>query len=90
MGPSPIGKKILKLFGLSNGKLTKSCANDKNVPINLYTNFYFKVEQQSENENSENSCPTEYPVFEVVDFTRNYTFTEENVKRIGKLQKSNF
>ena len=87
MGPSPIKEKILKIFGFanSNKNLHIQCHQ---VPIQLYTNFYFKIEQKRRddglqcNENVEDS-----PDFEIVDFTR-HKLTSENIKKVKTLRKS--
>ena len=87
MGPSPIKDKILKIFGFENSKTIHGIHRNQ-VPIKLYTNFYFKIEQKSKadclrvNENVEDS-----PDFEIVDFSK-HKLTTENIKKVKSLRKS--
>ena len=87
MSPSPFGQKLLKFLGVVNTNKAKK--NNKNVPINLYTNFYFKVETKhdasSSGDLSINSM--ESPDFEEIDFSTR-RLTTENLKKVKKLHKS--
>ena len=84
MSQSPIGNRILKLFGLSPNK-SKS-RNRNRVPINLYTNFYFKVEPKSDEEESDGRG-NEATIFETIDFSKQ-RLTTENVRKVKRLHKS--
>ena len=79
---SGIGQRLLRMFGGVNNSKTKN--NKKKVPINLYTNFYFKVETSSA-DLSVNSV--ESPDFEEIDFSTR-RLTTENVKKVKRLHKS--
>ena len=87
MGPSPIKEKILKIFGFanSNKNLHIQCHQ---VPIQLYTNFYFKIEQKRRDDGLQcNKNVEDSPDFEIVDFTR-HKLTSENIKKVKTLRKS--
>ena len=82
MSQSPLGQKLLRILGV--GSSNKAKKNNKNVPINLYTNFYFKVETSSA-DLSVNSV--ESPDFEEIDFSTR-RLTTENLKKVKRLHKS--
>ena len=89
MSPSPFRQKLLRILGV--GSSNKAKKNSKNVPINLYTNFYFKVETKSD-DNSSSSADlsvnsVESPDFEEIDFSTR-RLTTENVKKVKRLHKS--
>ena len=90
MSPSPLRQKLLRILGVeSSNKAKKKSKND--VPINLYTNFYFKVETKSD-DNSSSSADlsvnsVESPDFEEIDFSTR-RLTTENVKKVKRLHKS--
>ena len=56
------------------------------MPINLYTNFYFKVEPKSDEEESDGGS-NEATIFETIDFSKQ-RLTTENVRRVKRLHKS--
>ena len=87
MGPSPIKDKILKIFGLANSKNVHGIQRNQ-VPIRLYTNFYFKIEQQRKDDNlQDNENVEDSPDFEIVDFSK-HKLTTENIKKVKSLRKS--
>ena len=89
MSPSPLGQKLLRILGVETSNKAKK--NNKNAPLNLYTNFYYKVETKS-NDNSSSSADlsvnsVESPDFEEIDFSTR-RLTTENVKKVKRLHKS--
>ena len=87
MSPSPLGQKLLRILGVvSSDKGKKS---KKNVPINLYTNFYFKVETKSDDSSSADLSvnSVESPDFEEIDFSTR-RLTTANLRKVKKLHKS--
>ena len=87
MSPSPLGQKLLRILGVvSRNKEKKS---KKNVPINLYTNFYFKVETKSDDSSSADLSvnSVESPDFEEIDFSTR-RLTTANLRKVKKLHKS--
>ena len=87
MSQSPLGQKLLRILGVGSSNKTKK--NNKNVPINLYTNFYFKVETKSDDNSSADMSvnSVESPDFEEIDFSTR-RLTTENVKKVKRLHKS--
>ena len=89
MSPSPLGQKLLRILGVVS--IDKEKKSKKNVPINLYTNFYFKVETKSD-DNSSSSADlsvnsVESPDFEEIDFSTR-RLTTANLRKVKKLHKS--
>ena len=87
MTPSPLGQNLLRILGVvSSDKEKKS---KKNVPINLYTNFYFKVETKSDDSSSADLSvnSVESPDFEEIDFSTR-RLTTANLRKVKKLHKS--
>ena len=86
MSPSSLGQKLLRIFGVEKDKGKKS---KKNVPINLYTNFYFKVETKSDVSSSADLSvnSVESPDFEEIDFSTR-RLTTENLRKVKKLHKN--
>ena len=88
MSPLPLGQKLLRMLGVvSNDKAKR---NEKNVPINLYTNFYFKVETKSDDSSSSADLSVnsvESPDFEEIDFSTR-RLTTANLRKVKKLHKS--
>ena len=83
---SGIGQRLLRMFGVVNSSKTKK--NKKNVPINLYTNFYFKVETKSDDSSADLSANSvESPDFEEIDFSTR-RLTSANLRKVKKLHKS--
>ena len=85
MAPSPIGQKLLKMLGFVNHKNTPS--GSKNVPINLYTNFYFHVEQKTGSDQDGEEEEEQSQDFQSIDFSR-HRLTVENLKKVKRLRKS--
>ena len=89
MSPSPLRQTLLRILGVESSNKAKK--KSKNVPINLYTNFYFKVETKSD-DNSSSSADlsvnsVESPDFEEIDFSTR-RLTTANLKKIKRLHKS--
>ena len=89
MSPSPLRQTLLRILGVEGSNKAKK--KSKNVPINLYTNFYFKVETKSD-DNSSSSADlsvnsVESPDFEEIDFSTR-RLTTANLKKIKRLHKS--
>ena len=89
MSPFPLGQKLMRILGVKSSNKAKK--SNKNVPINLYTNFYFKVETKSD-DNSSSSADlsvnsVESPDFEEIDFSTR-RLTTENLKKVKRLHKS--
>ena len=82
---SAIGQRLLRMFGVVNDSKTKK--NKKNVPINLYTNFYFKVETKSDSSADLSANSVESPDFEEIDFSTR-RLTSANLRKVKKLHKS--
>ena len=87
MSPSPLGQKLLRMLGVVSSDKTKR--NEKNVPINLYTNFYFKVETKCNDSSSADLSvnSVESPDFEEIDFS-NRRLTTANLRKVKRLHKS--
>ena len=85
MAPSPIGQRLLKMLGFVNHKNTPS--GSKNVPINLYTNFYFHVEHKTGSDQDGEEEEDQSPDFQPIDFSR-HRLTVENLKKVKVLRKS--
>ena len=87
MSPSPLGQKLLRILGVVSSDKEKK--NKKNVPINLYTNFYFKVETKSDDSSSADLSvnSVESPDFEEIDFSTR-RLTTANLRKVKKLHKS--
>ena len=87
MSPSPLGQKLLRMLGVVSSDKTKR--NEKNVPINLYTNFYFKVETKSNDSSSADLSvnSVESPDFEEIDFSTR-RLTTANLRKVKRLHKS--
>ena len=85
MAPSPIGQKLLKMLGFVNHKNTPS--GSKNVPINLYTNFYFHVEHKTGSDQDGEEEEEQSQDFQSIDFSR-HRLTVENLKKVKRLRKS--
>ena len=86
MSQSPIGQKILKLFGLISSNKEMQSRSRNRVPINLYTNFYFKVEPKSDKDEDEED-EGQNSIFETIDFSKQ-RLTAANVSKVKRLQKS--
>ena len=87
MSPSPLGQKLLRMLGVVSSDKTKR--NEKNVPINLYTNFYFKVETKCNDSSSADLSvnSVESPDFEEIDFSTR-RLTTANLRKVKRLHKS--
>ena len=85
MAPSPIGQKLLKMLGFVHNKNTPS--GNKNVPINLYTNFYFHVEHKTGSDQDGEEEEEQSQDFQSIDFSR-HRLTVENLKKVKRLRKS--
>ena len=88
MSASPLGQKLLRMLGVVSSDKAKR--NEKNVPINLYTNFYFKVETKSDDSSSSADLSVnsvESPDFEEIDFSTR-RLTTANLRKVKKLHKS--